>query len=302
MGRRTVTWAGLAVTDAERNALRRAGFTPAGLAERHPLDLVTSTDESIDEDRALHLTARSGLLGLMTPAKADMLAELGVADRRDLACRTAEELFVLYQDVSPYTHPAVYDRLATLIELAKGSTGERTTVEWWRRRREREGVDLVRLAWQRRFGPGPEERATAWSLRVPALRLQANVAVGSRDARGGVRPSFQPDVVTADDGADPRFVVGHWKWAGRNGAFLRLEELAAGDAVELRDGRTHFRYAVEEVRCGLVEDARATQRYELTLTTPPHLRWPQSVSHWDLPRDFDGRHLLTVTVSARRTD
>lgn len=300
---RSVTWAGLGVNRAERDLLRRAGFVPSELAHREPLDLVAATDEAITRRRARELTDRASLLQAMTPAKADMIYRLGVTNRADLAARTVDELFAEWQNVLPYTHPAVYDRLASLIETARGTTSERMSVEWWQGHRAREGIDPVLMAWEQRFGPAADDRPSSWRLRLPQLGLQSQIVIGSIDHVGLPRPPRQPKVVAVDDAEDPRVLMGHWQWAGRHGAFLRLENASAGDAVQLRSDSCSRDYVVENVTRGLAPLSIKAEPARLVLMTPPHLRWPELIEHWNLPADCDlERAWIQISVTADCVD
>ena len=281
-----LTWAGLGIRADERRACKRAGIAAADFAVLAPLDVVAATEEVIDEHRADHLVRRAGLLEIVTPAWADGFEGKGVRSRQDLAARSADELFLLWQD-DPYTRPDMYRILATKIHAAGGPLAKPVA-----------DAELVRRAWVHRYGedtPGARGRRR---LRIPSLKLNAPVWEAGERA---VPPPPPLDhrgvsVATRDDDRLRLVVVGHWQWAGHFAAFLRLDALEPGDEVLLTEGKRTQPFAVVDVRRGVaplpLPDA------PLTLLTPPHRRWAPWCREWGVPDLDPERTPVQVVVTA----
>jgi hypothetical protein len=128
---------------------------------------------------------------------------------------------------------------------------------------------------------------TSLRLRIPSIVANAPVATGAPV------PAIDHRVVTVDDVERPSLVVGHWNWNGRRGAFLRLEDVAPGDEVQL-GARS---WVAERTVRGVAPVACGG---DLVLRTPQHLRWPPWVRSWDLPASVDPeRQHLEVAVGCR---
>lgn len=98
---------------------------------------------------------------------------------------------------------------------------------------------------------GPDER---W-LRIRAIDVDAPLReMEPVDPAGLVPAPDGPDVVgwyrsmTSDKGATHGLLLGHVNWRdGSSGVFARLGDVAVGDLVELRDGRTTVAYRVASI-------------------------------------------------------
>ena len=281
-----VTWANLGVTRDERTALRRAGLAAVDLAALQPLDLVAASGEVVSEERAAALTKRASLLEVVTPVWVGAFERVGVTDRAELARRHPDELFDAWQDVSPYTRPDIYRILAEKVVAAGGPDYPIPSDD-----------ELIRRAWVRRFGHGPDPEPTGLRLRLPTLKVSASVVRAALGGAGVPRPPLKPSEVAVADDTHPRVVVGHWQWAGTFAAFLRLEHIARGDPVELVSGRAATRFVAVEMARGAAP--LAVPSGDLVLLSASHLRWPPWLSDWNLPADADlERTWVQVAVTA----
>ena len=279
-----LTWAGLGIRADERRACKRAGIAAADFAVLAPLDLVAATGEVIDEARADHLVRRAGLLEIVTPAWADGFAGKGVRSREDLAARSADDLFLVWQD-DPYTRPDMHRILARKIHAAGGPPPSVVSDE-----------ELVRRAWVHRYGeqsPGTRGRRR---LRIPSLKVDAPVWEAGDRTEPPPPPLDHRGVTIARRDDDRLLVVGHWQWAGHFAAFLRLDALAPGDEVLLTDGRSTRDFAVFDVQRGVASLPVADA--PLTLLTPPHRRWAPWCREWGLPDLDPERTPVQVVVTA----
>ncbi len=274
MAKTWITWANLGVTPDERKALRQAGMAAVDLAVLEPLDLVAATGEVVSEERAETLTKRASLLEVVTLQWVRSLGRVGVTDRADLADRHPDELFAAWQQVSPYTNPDTYRILAGKVVAAGGPDYPTPSDQ-----------DLIRRAWVHRFGDGPDPEPTGLRLRLPTLKVSASVVRGAPDDAGVPRPPLKPNEVAVCDDSGPGVVVGHWQWAGKFAAFLRLEHLATGDPIEVTHGPDADSFVAVDVVRG--EAPLAVPPADLVLLSAPHLRWPPWLADWDLPADAD---------------
>ena len=270
-----LTWAGLGMTTEERRACRRAGLVPSDFAVAEPLDVVAATDEAIDEPRAERLVARASLLELFTPTWADNFERFGIGSRRELAARTADELFLVWQ-ASPYTRPDMHRILAEKIHAAGGPRPEPVPDD-----------ELVRRQWAHRYGNRSPGTPTKHRLRIPAIDV--NAPVWSAD--GAERDHWPPPppldhraVAVATIGHDRLVAVGHWQWAGHVAAFLRLDDLGPGDEVALTGDGEPRHWSVTSVDRGAAP--LALPHAGLVLLTPPHPRWRPWCHDWGQP-DLD---------------
>lgn len=291
-----LTWAGLDVDPDERKALRRAGVAPADVAQLGVDAVVAASNDVVTPDRADVLVRRATLLEVATPQKLVLLERLGVRDGADLAARTPEELFLLAQDISPYTGPVAYDVFAALIHAARGDESARSTSDWWLGERKRTGLDPVRMAWNHRYGRHPDPYPTKQRLRIPAIKVNAWIRVVDIDESGLPVPPLTDGVTVPHTWSG--VVVGHWTWAGRHGAFFRLEQAAVGAEVEVVDRRDVRRYEIADVVRGIAPLAVDAPTDGLLLLTPRHLRWPVWFKTWDLPSGADPEQTW-VQVAAR---
>lgn len=256
----------------ERDALRKAGVVAADLAHMDAMEVVSATNDEIDETRAAYLVDVASLLaaGIGT-GFSHTLVQRGVRGRADLATRSAESMFLELLDTTARTHPTSYDHLAQVIYLAGTDTPDREllNIAAWTRRREDRGFDPVLLYWRHRHGDDVAlPSRTGERLRLPTLKVSAPIYEGGVDRTGGlVTPLGQKDVVR-HAGGPLSLVLGHWMWRGGHGAFARLEDLRAGDGIGIAEGW----FAVTSVAKVPAPAVLATQPGAVVLATPPHRR------------------------------
>ena len=285
-----VTWSALGVSAEEKRALRAAGLAAVDLLRMAPLDLVVATDDAVDVARAEHLVERARLLERFTLVWVEKFASHGITSCEDLAAQSPDDLFLQWQDTSPYTRPDAYRILAGKVADAGGPTFPIPSDD-----------ELVRRAWVHRFGDHEPGEATGGRLRILALGVSAPVWSAEVVAGIPVPPLDHRAVSVAGDAEDgPLVVVGHWQWAGHFAAFLRLEELQPGDDVELADGDgATRRFVVTGVRRGPAPLPRpANEPPALLLLSPPHLRWKPWCADWDDPDLDPERTFVQVAVDA----
>ena len=280
-----LTWKGLELEPDERRACRRAGLEAADFARLGPLEIVGATAEEIREPRAMLLARRASLLQVLTPTWVATVQRLGVTDRADLAARSADDLFDTWQVASPYTSPDIYKTLAEKIAAAGGPTYPVPDDE-----------ALIRRAWSRRWSGEPVEVRTNRRLRIPAVGVNAPISLTNATS-GHPVPSLNQRRVAVADEEHPDVFIGHWQWAGRYGAFLRLDAVGIGDEVEL------LGHQDRRLRVGMVVRGRAPLRVrhsqrQVVLMTPPHLRWRPWCLDWGDPELDPERTPVQVVVIA----
>lgn len=292
-----ITASKLQLTAGERKALRRAGLSPSDLAHMRADDVIFATGEEITEERAEHLVGLATIIACGIGASlARRFVSAGIHNRSELASRSPEEMFLALLDQTSYTNPLAYDVLAQSVYLAGTSQPEpnRFLLATWTRMRKQRGFDPILFYWHHRHGEHTDPpRPTRRRLRLPTVGVNARICEGGIDASGQmVSPVKQKDVVCLAD-ASTQLLVGHWMWGGGHGAFVRLEDLQRGDAVQVADEW----FGVMTTKKVAAPVDLEPRDGELLLTTPPHLR----VGTIGTPEMLKGveRGLMQVVVKAR---